>query len=270
MENQKVAFGVNNITKEELLEHFFKAEKEAVVIAKMADLIVAIEPWQWRDDPVYATSCTWAVHATAKGSFPTSNLVTVTVTALKGIGLSFNEVTFSMAEQFNFHRERREKGEAHVARRFNGPADATPVGVALKGILINEKLVNDKVSDDGVISLFTTTDGRFLRDTSNVVAKGGRFYVAVLCRDYVLHAEGGFPTEVRFEDWERTIDRYRVEYYGVGSSLVGVMEALSKKIIADNEHLLWEPEGPLGNDENFAAVSPTTEKDIAKSLQEKK
>ena len=270
MENQKVAFGVNNITKEEVLEHFFRAAGSAIVIAKMADLSVVIEPWQWRDDPVYAASCTWAVHVLPATSAPYTSIGKVTVTALKGIGLSFNEIEFTLAEQFNFKRELQEQGEAKLPYRFNGPVGTEPVGTRMQGVLFNEKLVNDKVSDDGVISIFTTTDGRFLRDTSNVVAKGGRFYVAVLCRDYVLHAEGGFPTEVRFEDWERTIDRYRVEYYGVGSSLVGVMEALSKKIIADNEHLLWEPEGPLGNDENFAAVSPTTENDIAKSLQEKK
>jgi hypothetical protein len=198
----------------------------------------------------------------------------VTITALKGIGLAFTDVMIKLGDQFNYHRE--QSGAQH---HTNQPAVSfTPIDSLSELTVaparaftaeIQEKLVNTVMADDTRISIFQTKDQRFLQGVDTMMPEGQVIYVACMCRDYVLEAEGGFPVSVHYADWEHVQERYRVEYYGVGSSIASVVAKLRFAIISANEHLYWEPEGPLGNDENFAAVSTrTTQADIDKLLRE--
>ena len=274
METQKVAFGTINITKDDVLRHYFKSGKTDIVIAQMSELTVVIEPHQWSDEAIYRDGCRWAIHVKAAKVGQWESVGLVTITALKGIGLAFTDVMFKLGDQFNYHRE--QSGAQH---HTNQPAVSfTPIDSLSELTVaparaftaeIQEKLVNTVMADDTRISIFQTKDQRFLQGVDTMIPEGQVIYVACMCRDYVLEAEGGFPVSVHYADWEHVQERYRVEYYAVGSSIASVVAKLRFAIISANEHLCWEPEGPLGHDENFAAVSTrTTQADIDKLLRE--
>ena len=278
MENQKVAFGTINITKDEVLRHYFKSGKTDVVIAQMSELAIVIEPHQWSDEAIYRDGCRWAIHVKAAESERWSTTGLVTVTALKGIGLAFTDIMFRLSDQFNVLRSctgAHQPQQHHI----NPPAVSfTPIDSLSEFTVapvnaftaeIQEKLVNKIMADDTRINIFQTKDQRFLQGTDSMIAEGQVIYVACMSRDYVLEAEGGFPVSVHYADWEHVQERYRVEYYAVGASIADVVATLRYAIISANEHLYWEPEGPLGNDEKFAAISTrTTQADIDKLLRE--
>ena len=278
METQKVAFGTINITKDEVLRHYFKSGKADIVIAQMSELTVVIEPHQWSDEAIYRDGCRWAIHVKAAEGERGSTIGLVTVTALKGIGLAFTDIMYKLSDQFNFARGFTE--EHRIQHHHTNPPAVSFVPIDSLSELtvfparaftaeIQEKLVNTVMADDTRISIFQTKDQRFLQGVDTVIPEGQVIYVACMCRDYVLEAEGGFPVSIHYADWEHVQERYRVEYYAVGSSIAGVVAKLRFAIISANEHLYWEPEGPLGHDEKFAAVSTrTTQADIDKLLRE--
>ena len=278
METQKVAFGTINITKDDVLRHYFKSGKADIVIAQMSELTVVIEPHQWSDETIYRDGCRWAIHVKAASlQKPTTNGL-VTVTALKGIGLAFTDIMFRLSDQFNLLRGLT--GEHTPQHHHVNPpvinftpidslSELTARSAKAYTAEIQEKLVNQIMADDTRINIFQTKDQRFLQGTETKIAEGQVIYVACMSRDYVLEAEGGFPVSVHYADWEHVQERYRVEYYAVGASIADVVATLRYAIISANEHLYWEPEGPLGHDLHFVAVSErTTQADIDKLLRE--
>ncbi len=272
METQKVAFGTINITKDEVVQHYFKSGKTDIVIAQMSELTVVIEPHQWSDEAIYRDGCRWAIHVKATEAEYPSAIGLVTVTALKGIGLAFTDIMFKLVHDSSCVRGvtgKHTSPQHHVNPPRINLATAEPRTARAFTAEIQEKLVNTVMADDTRISIFQTKDQRFLQGVDTVIPEGQVIYVACMCRDYVLEAEGGFPVSIHYADWEHVQERYRVEYYAVGSSIASVVAKLRCAIISANEHLYWEPEGPLGHDENFAAVSTrTTQADIDKLLRE--